>query len=157
MNFRNKNVENTHEFFMLQAIELAKEAKQLGDWPFGAVVVCNGKIVGKGKAQDKITKDVTDHAEIGAIREACKMLKSSDLKDCVIYCSNEPCLMCASCIFQANISHVVIGASRDDLSRLLRPRKIKIENLADDSGRTIEIVRGVLKEKVLELFSDIKK
>ena len=150
-------MENTHEFFMLQAIEQAKEAKKLGDWPFGAVVVYNGQIVGKGRAQDKITGDVTDHAEIGAIREACKTMKTTNLKDCIIYCSNEPCLMCASCIFQAQISHVIIGASRDDLSRLLRLRKMKIENLADDSGRIIEIIRGVLKEKVLELFVDIKK
>lgn len=148
---------NIHESFMLLAIEQASEAKKCGDWPFGAVVVCNSKVVGSGKAEDKTSGDVTCHAELLAIRMACKKLGTNSLNNCTIYCSNEPCLMCAAGIFQVQISQVIIGASRDDLSRLLRPRKLKIENVAEDSGYKIEIVRGILKDKVLELFRDIKK
>jgi len=65
--------------------------------------------------------------------------------------------MCAAGIFQAHIPQVIIGASRDDLSKLLRPRKLRIEDLATDSGHKIDILRGVLKDNVLELFNDIKK
>jgi tRNA(adenine34) deaminase len=142
---------------MKLAIEQAKMAKLAGDWPFGAVVVLDGKVVGSGYAKDKATGDVTDHAELVAIRVACKELGTKNLDQCTIYCSNEPCLMCASGIFQANISHIVIGASRDDLNGLLRPRKIRIEDLAEDTGQHIEITRSVLKDEVLGLFHDIKK
>jgi tRNA(Arg) A34 adenosine deaminase TadA len=150
-------MENTHEYYMELAIKQAAQAKTLGDWPFGAVVVKDGKVVGEGRAMDKVSGDVTDHAELVAIRQACKTLGTNNLESCTIYCSNEPCLMCASGIFQAKISHIVIGASRDDLSRLLRPRKIRIEDLAEDAGHTIHITKNILKEKVLELFQDIKK
>ncbi len=146
-----------HEKFMLVAIEEAKKAKQRGDWPFGAVVVHDGKIIGKGKAEDKTTGDVTDHAELIAIRQACRTLGTNNLQDCVIYCTNEPCMMCAAGIFQAYISLVVIGASRDDLPELLRPRNLGIDHLVEDSGHYIQIIKGVLKENVLELFQDIKK
>jgi len=146
-----------HEKYMFFAIEEAKIAKLNGDWPFGAIIVKNGKIIGKGHVKDKSGGDVTEHAELVAIRDACKNLKSNDLQKCSIYCTNEPCLMCAAGIFQANINQVLIGASRDDLSRLLRPRKLRIENLAEDTGHKITIVRGILKEKVLELFDDINK
>lgn len=144
------------EDFMLLAIEEAEAAKNVGDWPFGAVVECNGIIVGRGRATDKTTGDVTDHAEIMAIRSACRELGTNNLKDCTIYCTNEPCLMCAAGIFQANIPRVVIGVSRDDLSHLLRKRNLAIEHLAHDSGYEIQIVRGILKEKILDLFSDIR-
>ena len=147
----------THEYFMQLAVQEAQKAKASGNWPFGAVVVHDGIVVGSGYAIDKTLGDVTDHAEIRALRMACKNLQSNNLSNCIIYCSNEPCLMCAASIFQANISSVIIGASRDDLSRLLRLRKLKIEDLAEDSGRKIHIVRGTLKDQVLSLFIDIHK
>lgn len=132
--------------FMRSAINEAKEAKTAGDLPFGAVVVCKDQIVGRGKAENNTQGDVTDHAELLAIRKACRKLGT-----------NEPCNMCAAAIFQANIPEVIIGASRDDLPQLLRPRKIRVDHLASDSGHEIKITRGILKDQVLELFSDVKK
>jgi tRNA(adenine34) deaminase len=148
---------NADENFMLAAIEQAKNAKAAGDLPFGAVVVCNGKIVGRGKAENNTIGDVTDHAELLSVRLACKNLERNTLKDCTIYCSNEPCLMCAAGIFQADIPRVVIGASRSDLPYLLRPRKVSIDTLAKDSGHKIKITRGILKDQVLALFHDAKR
>ena len=113
--------------FMLLAIEQAKKAKETGDLPFGAVVVYKNNVIGSGKAEDKSTADVTAHAELNALREACRKLKTDNLEDCIIYCTNEPCVMCAAGIFQAGILRVVIGASRADLSHILRPRKLSIE------------------------------
>ncbi len=145
------------EKFMQAAIEEAKKAKDLGDLPFGAVVVCEGEIVGRGKAEDGTVGDVTAHAELLAVRSACEKLGTNDLQNCMIYCTNEPCNMCAAGIFQAKISQVIIGLTRDDLPRLLRARKIQLDDLARDSGYEIKILKGVLKDQILELFKDIKK
>ena len=148
---------NAQENFMSLALEQAKLAKAAGDLPFGAIVVQGDKVVGKGRAENNTIGDITDHAELLAVREACKTLGKNNLNDCVIYCSNEPCIMCAAGIFQANIPKVVIGVSRDDLPNFLRERKVKIDHIAEDSSYKIEIVRGVLKEKILPLFSDLQK
>lgn len=148
---------NLHQKCMTIAIEEAKKAKANGDWPFGAVVMKDGEFVGKGHVKDKSGGDVTDHAELVVVRVACHNLKSNNLEGCTIYCTNEPCLMCAAGIFQANIGQVVIGASRDDLSRLLRPRKLRIEDLAEDTDHKIEIIRGVLKDEIIALFEDVVK
>src|SRR5262249_61650015 len=64
---------------------------------------------------------------------------------------------CSAAIFQAKIPRVVIGAARSDLPHLMRERKFRIEHLAEDSGYSLEIVRGVLKEKVLGLFDGVRK
>jgi tRNA(adenine34) deaminase len=143
--------------FMQLAIAEAKRAKREGDLPFGAVVICDGEVVGKGRAQDNITQDVAAHAELQAVREACKTLSSKELVNCVIYCTNEPCIMCAAAIFQASIPKVIIGASREDIPHILRSRKLRIDDLAEDSGHKIELIRGVLRNDVLELFEGVKR
>lgn len=143
--------------FMIAAFEQAKNAKNTGDLPFGAVVVCNGHIIGRGKCEDGTTGAVTDHAELLALREACRTLQRNELSDCTIYCTNEPCPMCAAGIFQAKIPEVVVGLVREDLPLLLRPRKIRMNDLAEDSGYKIHIRTGILKDEILELFKDVKK
>ena len=143
--------------FMRLAIEAAKEAKKTGDLPFGAVVVCDGKVVGVGYSEANTVGDVTDHAELQALRRACKALGRNNLGDCAIYCTNEPCNMCGAGIFQADIPRVVIGASRSDLSWLMRPRNIRIDDLAKDTRYEVQIERDVLKDEVLALFKDLKK
>jgi tRNA(Arg) A34 adenosine deaminase TadA len=150
----NFDMENTiNSQYIKEALKEARKAKTLGDLPFGAIVVCDEKIVGRGKCENNTTGDVTDHAEINALREACKTLKRNKLNDCIIYCTNEPCPMCASAIFQAKIPKVVFGATREDLPKLLRPRKISINELAKDSGYEIKILSGVMKKEVLKEFS----
>lgn len=143
--------------YMRFALEEAVRAKSLGDLPFGAVIVCNDKIVGKGRAENNSGGDVTAHAELQALREACQTLKRNNLNDCTMYCTNEPCPMCSAGIFQAKIATVVMGATRADLLTLLRPREIGIDELARDSGYEITLSKGVLKSEVLNLFRDITK
>lgn len=148
---------NTDEQNMRFAIEEAVQAKQNGEWPFGAVVTSNGEIISRNRCRENEEKTVLAHAELYAVNDACKALGRNNLSDCVIYSSNEPCIMCAAAIFQARIPRVIIGASRTDLPHLLRNRKVRIEHLAEDSGYGPEIVRGVLKDEVLSLFADVKK
>jgi len=139
------------------AFEEAIKAKERGDWPFGAIIVKDGIVVGKGHVMDKSGGNVTDHAELVALRDACQSLKTNSLEGCSIYCSNEPCMMCTAGILQAGIGDVFIGVSRNDLPHLLRPRRLHIEDLAQDSNHRIAIQRGLLKNKILSLFDDIKK
>ncbi len=140
------------EQFMSQAIEQAIASKEEGDLPYGTVIVRNGQVIATAHAENNSIGDVTDHAELLALRRACAKLGRNNLEDCTIYCTNEPCIMCGAGIFQANISRVVIGAMRDDTPSL-RPRKIRINHLVDDSGHEIELVKGVLKEQILALHS----
>ncbi len=145
------------EQYMELAIAQAQDAKKDGEWPFGAVVVCGEKVVSQNRCREAAEKTVLAHAELHAVNDACGALGRTDLSDCVMYCTNEPCLMCAAAIFQAKIPRVVIGAVRTDLPHLLRDRQVRIEHLAEDSGYRPEIVRGVMKEQILALFVDIKK
>jgi tRNA(Arg) A34 adenosine deaminase TadA len=148
---------NVDEQRMTVAIEEAIKAKQHGEWPFGTAIYRGGKLIAQNRCREAHEKTVLAHAELHALNDACKALRRNNLNDCVIYCSAEPCLMCAAAIFQAKIPRVVIGASRSDLPHLLRARQFRIEHLAEDSGYHPVIVRGVRRDAVIGLFADIKK
>lgn len=86
--------------------------------PFGAVVVKNGKVIGKGGNRVSSTNDPTAHAEIVAIREACKSIGSFDLSGCVLYTTCEPCPMCLSAIYWASIERVFYGSTRYEAAEI---------------------------------------
>jgi guanine deaminase len=104
-----------HEKFIEIAFEEAFKAmrKNLGG-PFGAVIVKNGKIIAKDCNHILSDTDPTAHAEIMAIRSACKSINSFDLSGCTIYSTCEPCPMCLSAIYWANISTVYFVMTRND-------------------------------------------
>lgn len=103
---------------MRSAIELANENILNGGGPFGAVIVLNGEIVGKGSNQVTNHNDPTAHAEVLAIRDACRRLKRFDLSDCVLYTSCEPCPMCMGAIYWARIPKVFYGNTRKDAASI---------------------------------------
>lgn len=105
--------------FMREAIRLATEnvAKGLGG-PFGAVVVKDGKIIATGVNQVTKTNDPTAHAEITAIREACRVLGSFQLDGCEIYTSCEPCPMCLGAIYWARPSKLYYAATQQDAAAI---------------------------------------
>jgi len=138
--------------YMALAIEQARLAMAAGDHPFGAVIVKDGRVIGAGKSQDIAGGTVIEHAEINALIEACQKNGGNDLSGATLYATNEPCLMCAAAVFQAKIGQVKIGLSRSDLSGLIRPRKIRVFDLAEDSGYPIEIESGLMREEVLAVF-----
>jgi tRNA(Arg) A34 adenosine deaminase TadA len=97
------------------ALDLAREHSRDGrHGPFGAVVVRNGDIVGRGWNQVVAGHDPTAHAEVVAIRDACATLGTHVLDDCTIYCSCEPCPMCLAAIYWARIPRVVYAATEED-------------------------------------------
>jgi guanine deaminase len=130
---------------MRRAIELSCESVQQGGGPFGAVVVLDGRVLGEGKNRVVPDGDPTAHAEINAIRNACRAQGSHSLQGAVIYTSCEPCPMCLGAIWWAGISRIVFANSRDaaanigfddvalysEVSALLENRRIKIEQSED--------------------------
>ena len=105
--------------YMKIAKELSEENLETNNGgPFGAVVVKNGEIIGRGNNLVLKTNDPTAHAEMIAIREACKKLNSYDLSDCEIYTSCYPCPMCLSAIIWSNIKKVYFGNTKEDADNI---------------------------------------
>jgi len=103
--------------FMAEALRLAVENTVSGEGgPFGAVVVRDGEIIARGVNLVTGSNDPTAHAEIVAIREACRVVGSFQLTDCELYASCEPCPMCLGAIYWARPSRVYFAASREDAS-----------------------------------------
>lgn len=98
------------EFFMREAISLARAAECLGEVPVGAVVVKEGQIVGRGFNSPIGESDPTAHAEIAALRDAARVLGNYRLPGCELFVTLEPCAMCAGAIMHARISRVIYGA-----------------------------------------------
>jgi tRNA(Arg) A34 adenosine deaminase TadA len=101
--------------FMQEAIRLSSERMLAGDGgPFGAVVVKDGKIIGRGWNKVTSTNDPTAHAEVTAIREACRALGDFKLSGCELYTSCEPCPMCLAAIYWARVDQVFYAGTRAD-------------------------------------------
>ena len=98
------------EYYMQQALELAREAQRAGEVPVGAVVVKAGVIVGRGYNRPITAHDPTAHAEIVALRDAAARLGNYRLGDCALFVTLEPCAMCAGAMLHARLARVVYGA-----------------------------------------------
>ena len=98
------------EFFMNEALKEAKLALSLDEVPIGAVIVSNGKIIGRGHNLTERLNDVTAHAEMQAFTAAANFLGGKYLKDCTLYVTIEPCVMCAGASYWTQISRRVYGA-----------------------------------------------
>ncbi len=111
-----KTTTMNHEF-MQRAIELASENIRKGGGPFAAVIVKDGKIVAQTGNSVTKTLDPTAHAEVNAIREACRKLQTFELRGCEIYSSCEPCPMCMAAIYWARLDKLYFAATRTDASK----------------------------------------
>ena len=144
----NKVPERSHEYYMKFCIDLALAAKARGDSPVGSVVVRDGAIIAEGIEGGKTKRDITFHAEIEAIREANIMKGDTDLSDCILYTTHEPCIMCSYVIRHAKIQMVVFGISMVEVGGahsfypLLTDTKIK------KWGKPPRIVKGILERDI---------
>ncbi|TVQ42053.1 MAG: nucleoside deaminase [Saprospirales bacterium] len=108
-----------HQKFMKRAIELSMKGMKKGDGgPFGAVVVRDGEIIGEGWNKVLSTNDPTAHAEVVAIRDACRKLGDFQLEDSILYTSCEPCPMCLGAIFWARPKAFYYGCTREDAAAI---------------------------------------
>ena len=141
--------------FMQEAIRLSKEGSEKGNGgPFGAVIVKGDQIVGKGSNQVLLTNDPTAHAEVVAIREACKKLQTFHLDDCILFTSCEPCPMCLGAIYWAKINKIYYANTRKDAANIgfnddfiYRELDLPLEK------RHIPVV-SLLREEALKVFKD---
>ena len=136
------------EKFMKEAIKQAKKAEAIGDVPIGCVIVHDGKIIARG--YNKRNKTVLAHAELLAMKKACKKLGDWRLEDCTMYITLEPCQMCAGAIVQARVTRVVIGSMNakagcgGSILNLLEMQEF---------NHQAEVERGVLQEECSEMLS----
>lgn len=149
-NFENPvSEEKNDEFFMKQALAEAQKALEKNEVPIGAIVVYNNKIIGRGHNLTETLKDVTAHAEMQAFTAAANYIGGKYLKDCVLYVTIEPCVMCAGAAYWTQIGKIVFGAFDEKRGyhqigkSLVHPKT--------------EIISEVLKEECAKLVQDFFK
>ena len=141
------------ERFMAAAIGAATEGIKAGQTPFGACIVRNGKIITAAHNAVWQTTDITAHAEIQAIRAACRKLDTVDLTGCVIYSTCEPCPMCFAACHWAKISKIVFGARITDAENTgFSELAISNEQMKTLGHSSIEIVGDCLRDECVGLF-----
>jgi tRNA(Arg) A34 adenosine deaminase TadA len=146
---------NNHKEFMEAAIQLAFQgmrSRQGG--PFGAVVVKHGEIIGRGYNQVAATHDPTAHAEVVAIREACKQLGHFQLDDCVLYTSCEPCPMCLGAIYWARPKAFYFACTKHDAAAIGFDDHFIYEELALPFGERKIPTVPLLREEGLKAFEE---
>jgi len=138
---------------MRLAIEKAHEGVLRGQTPFGACIAREGEVVSCTHNVVWQAIDITAHAEIHAIREACRTLQSIDLSGCVIYSTCEPCPMCFAACHWARISRIVYGANIQDAQRL-GFHELAIPNalMKELGGSPVEVVPDFLRDEAVALF-----
>lgn len=137
------------EKYMREAIRQAKKAYALEEVPIGCVIVYEGKIIGRGYNRRTIDKNALAHAEVQAIRKACKKMGDWRLEDCTLYVTLEPCQMCSGAIVQARVKRVVVGC--------MNPKAGcagSILNLLDvkEFNHQVELTTGVLGEECSQMM-----
>ena len=139
------------EFYMREAMKLARKGEALGEVPIGCVIVHDGKIIGRGYNRRKTDHSTLSHAELTAIKKADKVIGDWRLEDCTLYVTLEPCQMCAGAIVQARIPKVVMacknpkaGCAGSILDLFHEPR----------FNHQVEVVEGVLEEECSQMLSD---
>ncbi len=142
-----------HEDFMRTAIRLSEQnvTNALGG-PFGAVIVKDGKVIAKSANKVTTTLDPTAHAEVSAIRIACKKLKTFDLGGCVIYTSCEPCPMCLSAIYWARIDKIYFANTKNDAQQIGFDDQFIYDEIALPLSNRKLTIQQILREEALGAF-----
>lgn len=134
------------EYYMELALEEARKAYELDEVPIGCIIVKDNKVIARAYNRKSLDNIATYHAEILAIEEACRRLKTWYLDDCILYTTVEPCMMCTGAIIQARISSVVYGTKNEAFGQLSKIEKTKIE-----------IIEGVLEKECSSVLTNFFK
>ena len=138
------------EYYMRQALHLAREAFHAGEVPVGAVIVREGHIIGRGRNRREERRSVLGHAELDALEEACRALKDWRLTDCDLYVTLEPCPMCAGALINARVRRIFYGTRDAHMGACG-----SVLNLFDyPYNHKPELVAGVRGEEAAKLLSD---
>ncbi|MCY1537109.1 Guanine deaminase [compost metagenome] len=138
---------------MRAAIRLSlKNVETVAGGPFGAVIVKAGKIIAKSANKVTATNDPTAHAEVAAIRLACKKLKTFDLSGTVVYTSCEPCPMCLAALYWARVDAVYYGNSKEDAAAIHFSDQFIYEELDKPLNKRKLPVRQFMRDEALQAF-----
>lgn len=143
-----RSIKPMNEAFMREAIALSIVKIEAGEGgPFGAVIVKDGKIAGRGWNRVTSTNDPTAHAEVMAIRDACRNLGTFDLSGCEIYASCEPCPMCLAAIYWARLAKLYFAAARADAAEAGFDDKMIYREISKDwNNRKLPAEQGLQNE-----------
>ncbi len=142
---------------MREAVRLSRDKMRRGaGGPFGAVVVRNNKIVGRGWNRVTSTNDPTAHAEVTAIRDACKKLKTFQLDDCELYTSCEPCPMCLAAIYWARFPKVYYANTRKDAAKIQFDDDFIYHEVSVPIARRKIPMTQLLRPEALKVFAEWK-
>lgn len=146
------------EKYMKLALKEAKKARDINEVPIGCVIVRDDKVIGKGYNKRNTDKNVLSHAELIAIKQACKKTGDWRLEDCTMYITLEPCQMCAGAMVQARLERAVIGSMNPKAG--CGGSVLNILQMAEFNHQ-VDVERGVLEEEcssiLTEFFSDLRE
>lgn len=140
------------EKFLREAIELASKSVELGGGPFGAIIVRDGEVIGRGHNSVTLDCDPTAHAEVKAIREACKTINDFSLKGAVLYTSCEPCPMCLTATYWARIDRVVFGNDRVSAASIGFDDQYFYDQVNKDISSRDLLMQQILADEAFESF-----
>ena len=140
----------THEYYMEQALALAREAAAAGEVPVGCVIVKDGAVIGRGRNRREEKQAVSSHAEMEAMAEANAALNAWRLEDCDLYVTLEPCPMCAGAIINARVRRVFYGARDSVMGACGGVLNLFMENFPHHP----QLVGGILGEECAAVLSE---
>ena len=140
----------THEYYMEQALALAREAAAAGEVPVGCVIVKDGAIIGRGRNRREEKQAVSSHAEMETMAEANAALNTWRLEDCDLYVTLEPCPMCAGAIINARVRRVFYGARDSVMGACGGVLNLFMENFPHHP----QLVGGILGEECAAVLSE---
>lgn len=140
-----------YEELMWKCISLAKNAKERGDSPVGAVLVQDGRITSEGIEGGKTHKDITFHAEIEAIRNATNALERMDLSDCILVTTHEPCIMCSYVIRHHKIKTVIVGVATEEGGGYSSALPLLLDKTIKQWEDPPKIIEGILEQECRDL------
>jgi len=138
--------------FMKRAIELSIKSVNSGTGPFGALIVKDNKIISEGFNTVTLSNDPTSHAEIVAIRNACKILNNFSLEDCDLYTTCEPCPMCLSAIYWARIKKIYYANTRNDAKKIDFSDALIYEELNKNISERKIPMHQMMRDEALKAF-----
>lgn len=144
-----------HQTFIRRTFELAAQAVEKGNHPFGALLVHHGKVVVEAENTVNTEKDPTGHAETNLVRKAARQFSREALAECVLYTSTEPCMMCSAAMYWAGISMVVYGCAESGLAQysggdFLTPCR----EVFAKGQRPVTVIGPVLPDEGIRLHAD---
>ena len=138
--------------FMLRAIELSISSANGTGGPFGCVIVKDDKIIAEGSNKVTFSNDPTAHAEIVAIRDACKKLNTFNLSGCDLYASCEPCPMCLSAIYWSHVDNIFYANTREDAKKINFDDSLIYSEISKKNEDRKIPIKQMLRDEALKAF-----